>query len=214
MKDLQNLRREYKGKRLIEEEIPDDPFMFFDLWFNEALQNEVEPNAMILATCDPQGIPSARTMLLKEYSKEGFIFFSNYNSKKAQDIKKNPNVCILFFWKNLFRQVRITGTIKKISREASEEYFYTRPFESQVASFFSKQSKIVENRQKYENEFEQLLNELNGKKVPFPENWGGYQVKPLQIEFWQGQPARLHDRILFIRETIDSFKWDKKRLYP
>ncbi len=212
--DLHSLRKEYEGPRLLEEEISDNPFELFSLWFQKALQEEIEPNAMVLATVDKDKNPNARVMLLKEVNKRGFVFYTNYQSKKGKELEYNPKATILFFWQKSFRQVRILGNIEKLPEKNALEYFYQRPYESQIAAYVSKQSEIIENRKEIEEKFNQLLEEYKYKKVPFPKNWGGYILIPLQFEFWQGRPARFHDRILYFREGVDSSTWKKYRLYP
>ncbi|MFN3604848.1 MAG: pyridoxamine 5'-phosphate oxidase [Leptonema sp. (in: bacteria)] len=212
--DLKSLRREFEGPRLLEEEAGKDPFLLFHKWFEEALKSEIEPNSMILATTDEEGNPDARTMLLKEIKDQGFVFYTNYLSKKGKDLKHNPKATILFFWQKLMRQIRIFGTVEQLSHKEAEEYFRMRPYESQIASYLSKQSSIIENREEVEKEFYRLLEEFKDKSVPKPENWGGYIVHPLKIEFWQGRPARFHDRLLYTRENIQSKDWKLVRLYP
>jgi pyridoxamine 5'-phosphate oxidase len=212
--DLKSLRREYEGPRLLEEEAGDDPFLLFAKWFEVALKEEIDPNAMVLSTVDNNNNPDARMMLLKEFNHKGFIFYTNYNSKKGKDLSYNPKATILFFWHKYIRQVRIFGIIEKLSEEEAIEYFYQRPYESQVAAYLSKQSQIIHNRDEIENQFYQLLNEFKNKKVPKPESWGGYILIPLSFEFWQGRPARFHDRIKYIRESITSKEWKRFRLYP
>ncbi len=212
--DLHSFRKEYEGPRLLEEEISDNPFELFSLWFQRALQEELEPNAMVLATVDKDKNPNARVMLLKEVNKRGFVFYTNYQSKKGKELEYNPKATILFFWQKSFRQIRILGNIEKLPEKNALEYFYQRPYESQIAAYISKQSEIIENRKEIEEKFNQSLEEYKNKKVPFPKNWGGYILIPLQFEFWQGRPARFHDRILYFRESIDSSTWKKCRLYP
>lgn len=212
--DLKNLRREYEGPRLLEEEANSDPFLLFEKWFQEALKEEVDPNAMTLATVDQDHNPDARIMLLKEVNKKGFVFYTNYLSKKGKDLEYNPKATILFFWQKLMRQVRTFGIVEKLSQQDAENYFYTRPYESQVAAYLSQQSQIIKDRKKIEEEFQKLLNEFKNKKVPKPESWGGYILIPLKMEFWQGRPARFHDRILYTRKSIESNDWKIARLYP
>ncbi len=212
--DLKQMRREYEGIRLLEEDVGREPISFFSKWFQDALAKEIEPNAMILATVGKDNDPDARTMLLKEFSENGFVFYTNYLSKKGKDLEHNPKATILFFWQTLMRQVRIFGIIEQLSQNEALEYFKTRPYESKVSAYLSKQSEEIENRSEVEKKFLELLQEFKNKEVPKPESWGGYRLIPLRIEFWQGRPARFHDRLLFVRDSIHSSDWKLKRLYP
>lgn len=212
--NLRSLRREYEDTRLLEENAGEDPFILFKEWFNIALKEEIEPNAMILATVDENHNPDARTMLLKEFKNEGFIFYTNYASKKGKDLSTNPKATILFFWPKTIRQIRIFGLVEKLPEEDAVSYFSERPYESQVSAYLSKQSQIIENRDEVETTFQKLLLEFRNKPVPKPKEWGGYILKPLKMEFWQGRPARFHDRLLYVRENLQSNKWQRYRLYP
>ncbi|GIX42855.1 MAG: pyridoxine/pyridoxamine 5'-phosphate oxidase [Leptospiraceae bacterium] len=212
--DLKSIRREYEGPRLLEEEAGSNPFELFQKWFEQALKEEIDPNAMTLATVDENHNPDARIMLLKEVNEKGFIFYTNYHSKKGKDLAQNPKATIVFFWHKMVRQVRIFGIVEKLSEQEAIEYFQQRPFESQVAAYLSKQSEIIENRDEVEKKFHQLLEEFKNKPVPKPESWGGYILIPLKFEFWQGRPARFHDRLLYIRESTSIEEWKRYRLYP
>ncbi len=167
---------------------------------------------MTLATASSDGIPSARIVLLKEYDINGFTFFTNYNSFKGQQLAENPKACLVFFWKELERQVRITGLIEKISSAASDEYFNSRPQGSQVGAIASPQSQVIENREWLDNHYSKLEKELHDKKLQRPPHWGGYIVKPVIIEFWQGRPSRLHDRLQYTLE--ENGTWKIERLAP
>jgi len=209
---IHKLRQEYKKAELRENKINPDALKQFQLWFNEALEGQlIEPAAMTLATSDTGGFPSARIVLLKKVDEHGFTFFTNYESRKAHEIEKNPQVSLLFFWPQLERQVRVMGRASKISFSESEKYFHSRPFESQLGALASPQSEEIENRETLDNKLADLRSLYKDKSVPMPIYWGGYLVKPEKIEFWQGRPNRLHDRILYTRNGHD---WRITRLAP
>ncbi|MBW7913910.1 MAG: pyridoxamine 5'-phosphate oxidase [Taibaiella sp.] len=213
MKDIADIRNEYQLAALDEATVGDDPIAFFTQWFIEAQKAEVdEVNAMALATCSPENIPHTRIVLLKGLEEDEFVFYTNYNSSKGKDIEHNPNVSLLFFWKELERQVRIQGIAAKIPIEKSEEYFHSRPTGSQVGAWASAQSTIIPDRNTLDDNYSRLEQEYMGKRIPRPEHWGGYAVKPVSIEFWQGRISRLHDRILFTRQQETA--WTKVRLAP
>lgn len=206
------LRKEYKVARLNREDLHADPMRQFDKWFDEALKAELpEPNAMVLSTVDGQGRPSARAVLLKGVDAAGFRFYTNYHSRKGQEIGQNPNVALTFVWLELERQVRIEGTASKLSREDSEAYFKTRPYKSQVAALASQQSRVLPSREVLEARFEELKLEYPEGQVPLPDTWGGYLVTPCALEFWQGRRSRLHDRFYYTREGNG---WHVERLAP
>ncbi len=210
--DIANIRTDYKLKSLTEEDVKADAMEQFTQWWNEALQSDIyEVNAMTLATAGKDGRPSARIVLLKGYDRNGFVFFTNYGSTKGKEIAENPLACLLFFWKELERQVKIEGSIEKVSAAESDEYFFSRPEGSRIGAHTSPQSKPIANRQVLEDRYLELTEEFKGKNIPRPENWGGYIVKPTSMEFWQGRPSRLHDRILYtkVNET-----WKIERLAP
>lgn len=204
MKKIWNSRRTYKDKELKESEIPQKPFELFKEWMEQALEKEsYESNAMVLSTVDSHKQPYSRIVLMRDFSEHGIVFFSNYQSNKALQIRENRKVAVLFFWQSLSRQVRILGKIKKSSKEISDRYFYSRPIEHQCGSIASPQSKIISTKDEIiENYNECLKQEL----VKRPKHWGGYIIIPNYFEFWQGQPSRLHDRIVYKLKKDASWK--------
>ena len=209
---ISDLRREYKSRQLAEDQAANDPVELFRLWFEEALAAEaMEANAMTLATVTPEGEPSARTVLLKGFDEKGFVFYTNYESAKARDLAANPRACLLFFWPELERQIRITGGVSRVTREETARYFESRPRESQIGAWVSPQSRVIPHRRVLEENFDALLAQYDGDTVPVPPFWGGYRVAPDRIEFWQGRASRLHDRLLYTRDGGD---WKRARLAP
>ncbi len=209
---IADIRTSYQKKTLDEKDVVDDPIAQFQTWWDEAIaSNAAEVNAMTLATSTKDGKPSARTVLLKGIHKNGFVFFTNYESKKGIEIAGNPHVALLFFWKELERQVRIEGRIEKIDAAESDEYFASRPIESRIGAWTSPQSQVIPDRQFLEDKEKAIETEFRNKEIPRPQNWGGYVVIPEMMEYWQGRPGRLHDRILY---TLDGTGWKKERLAP
>jgi pyridoxamine 5'-phosphate oxidase len=207
-----HLPKEYPSRKFDEKNADPDPMKQFEKWFNEAMKAELkEPNAMALATSTKKGRPSVRFVLLKSYDENGFVFFTNYESRKGNELKENPIASMVFWWVELGRQVRIEGSVEKISKKESEEYFQSRPFESQISALASAQSQVIENRESLEKRYENLRKQYEGKTVPCPPYWGGYRIVPDTFEFWQGWANRLHDRILYTK-TKDG--WRIERLAP
>ncbi|MBW7846733.1 MAG: pyridoxamine 5'-phosphate oxidase [Bacteroidales bacterium] len=205
---IHSMRQQYAKDSLDERTCPADPFIFFDQWFRQAVeQHAFEANACILSTANELR-PSSRVVLLKEFSENGFVFFTNYDSRKANDLNSNPMASLLFFWPDLQRQVRVEGVVEKIPAAESDAYFSVRPVESQVSAIISPQSRIIPSKEWLIEQRDQFLRE--GKKTVRPNNWGGFALKPDYIEFWQGGQNRLHDRIVY-EKTSD---WTKKRLAP
>jgi pyridoxamine 5'-phosphate oxidase len=213
--NLADIRKNYSRQELHEGLVDPNPLVQFNNWLQEAILADLpEPTAMVLATADQTGIPSARVVLLKGVTAEGFLFFTNYLSHKGQDMALNPAVAITFFWPELERQIRIEGIVTKTSTTESDDYFTSRPVGSQIGAWASPQSKAVTNREQLEaanQEYEQKFAGLS--KIPRPEHWGGYEVRPSLLEFWQGRPNRLHDRILYTKNP-DSGAWQIGRLAP
>jgi pyridoxamine 5'-phosphate oxidase len=209
---INNLRREYKLNKLSEETVQKNPFNQFEKWFNEVIKVRlIEPNAMILATADGKAKPSVRVVLLKGLSNNGFTFFTNYTSRKGKNLTENSSASVLFFWVELERQVRVEGTIKKISRAESKKYFDSRPIDSRLAAWTSEQSKMIPGRGYLDAKFQIFKREFKGKQIPLPPDWGGFKLVPEYFEFWQGRESRLHDRICYKRV---SGKWKIFRLAP
>jgi pyridoxamine 5'-phosphate oxidase len=212
MSSLSDLRKEYSREKLTKKDVNPDPVKQFGVWFDEASQCiSGEPNAMIISTSGPFGRPSSRVVLLKGFSQKGFLFFTNYRSRKGLELEKSPFAALLFFWGELERQVRIEGSVEKISETESMDYFSSRPRLSQIGALASSQSAIVENRLVLEEKFRILELKYENKEIPKPPHWGGYIVKPEYLEFWQGRRSRLHDRICYSRLKEN---WVIERLEP
>ena len=211
--DISSLRKEYKKKSLLESDADPNPIRQFQQWWDEATNAGLEEvNAMTLATASADGLPAARIVLLKGFDEQGFVFFSNYESFKGMQLAENPRACLVFFWTGLERQVRITGLVEKTSAEESDAYYNSRPEGSRIGAWASPQSRAIENREWLENKEGQLLEQFAGRPVPRPSWWGGYRVQPVTIEFWQGRPSRLHDRIQYSRSADNN--WTMERLAP
>jgi pyridoxamine 5'-phosphate oxidase len=208
-----NMRKVYQLQSLLEKDLNENPIVQFENWWQQAVESKIEePNAMALATCDASGKPSARIVLLKEIKDNGFVFFTNYQSRKGKEIEENPFVSLLFFWKELERQVRIEGKIKKIPSAESDEYFNSRPSESRIGAWSSPQSNVINSRDTLQKNVEKYTSQFGTKNIPRPEFWGGYIVEPQRIEFWQGRPGRLHDRLQY--SLTKNNEWTIKRLAP
>lgn len=206
------MNKKFQPEVLDEKSVNHDPFELFEKWFNHAVEAKInEPSAMVLATSTKEGIPSARIVLLKGFSEIGFLFFTNYESRKGQEIEENQNIALLFHWPEFSRQIRIEGYAVKTSDEISDEYFDSRPYESRISALISEQSQPIPGRKYLEELWNKKQSVLLGSKIERPSNWGGYIVVPLRMEFWQHRQNRLHDRILYQREEE---KWNISRLAP
>ena len=211
-KDIASIRKEYALKQLDESDVYQNPFLQFGCWFDDALIAEVtEPNAMILATADSDGRPSARVVLLKGFDEKGFSFFTNYKSRKANQLKQNSSAALVFFWPELERQIRIEGKVSKVSESESDDYFNIRPEGSKIGAWTSPQSQIIPNRNFLDTLKVNSEKQFLGKPISRPANWGGYRLTPNLIEFWQGRPNRLHDRIQY---TLNGNEWIIERIAP
>jgi pyridoxamine 5'-phosphate oxidase len=210
---IADIRKDYKMHSLNETDVAADPMDQFTVWWNDATKSEIEEvNAMTLATATKNGMPSARIVLLKGYDPTGFIFFTNYQSHKGQELEENPHACLVFFWKELERQVRIEGTVEKISEKESDLYFQSRPRGSRIGAWASPQSTVIPGREFIEKNSSEMETKYADEAVPRPPHWGGYLVRPRLIEFWQGRSNRLHDRIRYRKS--DSGNWTIERLAP
>ncbi|MDH4198836.1 MAG: pyridoxamine 5'-phosphate oxidase [Spirochaetia bacterium] len=210
-KFIQNIRRDYIKGDLLEKNTAGNPVDQFRVWFNEAIESRlVDGNSMTLCTVSGKR-PSARVVLLKSFDESGFVFYTNYGSQKSKEIESSPEGCLLFYWAEFERQIRINGIIQKVSRQESADYFATRPRDSQIGAWASSQSELLSRREELELLFEKIKKKYEGLEVPIPPFWGGYILVPDHFEFWQGRPNRLHDRIVYERNRET---WDKKRLFP
>jgi pyridoxamine 5'-phosphate oxidase len=214
MKDLSNYRKSYEKSQLTEDNLPEDPITLFRNWFleTEEFGGSAEVNAMTVSTIGLDGFPKSRVVLLKQFTYEGFIFYTNYNSEKGRAIAANPHVCLSFFWHEMERQVIIKGTAEKVAENLSDGYFESRPEGSRLGAMVSPQSEVIPSRSYLEDNLVELEKEYTGKEITRPEHWGGYIVKPVEMEFWQGRSNRLHDRIRY--KLQDDFSWRTDRLAP
>ena len=214
MKDLSNYRRSYEKSELTEQNLPEDPITLFKAWFHEVEEcgGSSEVNAMTVSTIGKDGFPKARVVLLKQFTYEGFIFYTNYNSEKGKAIEANPNICLSFFWQEMERQVIIKGKAEKVAENLSDGYFESRPAGSRLGAIVSPQSEVIPSRDYLEGKLHDLEKEYAEGEIPRPKHWGGYIVKPVEIEFWQGRPNRLHDRIRY--KLQENFNWLTERLAP
>ncbi len=211
--DITNIRGKYTTKDFDIKDLDKNPFKQFEIWFNDAInENLPEPNAFSLATTGLDMMPSLRTVLLKYFSEKGFVFFTNYDSKKAKQLEENQKAAALFTWLPLERQIKIEANVEKISKAESLKYFLSRPKGSQLGAWVSRQSEVISSRALLEQKFNEMKNKFLNKEIPFPSFWGGYIIKPIRIEFWQGGEDRLHDRFLYERQEDNS--WEIKRLAP
>ena len=214
MEDLSNYRKSYDKSELLETTIPEDPINLFNRWFHEVedFGGVDEVNAMTVATIGLDGFPKSRVVLLKKYTFEGFIFYTNYDSEKGKAIENNPNICLSFFWHTMERQVIIKGIAEKTTTNISDGYFESRPDGSKLGAIVSNQSQVIPSRSVLEDKLKQLEKDFQGKEILRPDFWGGFLVKPVEVEFWQGRPNRLHDRIRY--QLQDDFSWKIERLAP
>lgn len=210
--EIQGLRINYSKSVLDESKVDKNPLLQFDYWLKEAITAKVaEPNAMTISTVDALGFPGSRIVLLRGISEQGFKFYTNYHSSKGHDIEQNPKVALNFFWPDLERQVRVYGIIERLDESESDAYFASRPRESQIGAWTSNQSEVIQSREELEAREKKYTQEFDGREVPRPEHWGGYLIKPVKVEFWQGRPSRLHDRLLY---SLEGGDWKIERLAP
>ena len=210
MKSIKDLRTDYQKSELNVKDLTEEPITLFQQWLSQAITYSNDANAFVLSTVNSNCVPSSRVLLLRDATEKGFSFFTNYSSRKSQEIEVNPNVCMNFFWPEMERQVRINGSISRLSEQESDDYFNSRPYESRIGAWCSPQSQVIESREVLENKIQELKKKYPNE-VPRPENWGGYTIVPNEIEFWQGRASRLHDRFLYNKEGKN---WTINRLAP
>ena len=210
MKSIKDLRTDYQKSELNVKDLTEEPITLFQQWLSQAITYSNDANAFVLSTVNSNTVPSSRVLLLRDATEKGFSFFTNYSSRKSQEIEVNPNVCMNFFWPEMERQVRINGSISRLSEQESDDYFNSRPYESRIGAWCSPQSQVIESREVLENKIQELKKKFPNE-VPRPENWGGYTIVPNEIEFWQGRVSRLHDRFLYKKEGEN---WTINRLAP
>ena len=212
-KNIADIRKDYQLQTLLETDVAADPFVQFGRWWDDALKSELdEVNAMTLATASLSGVPDARIVLLKSVTDAGFVFFTNYSSQKGIELAENPRACLVFFWKELERQVRIKGNVEKVSAQESDEYFHSRPAGSRIGAWASPQSSVIESRETIEKNILLYEQKFGSSEIERPPHWGGYIVMPTMIEFWQGRSSRLHDRLLYSK--MQDRSWKIERLAP
>lgn len=212
--DLSDYRKSYQKAELLESNVPDAPIELFQQWFfdAESAESSSETNAMNVATIGLDGFPKSRIVLLKKFTWEGFIFYTNYHSEKGKALENNPKVCASFFWEQQERQVIIKGNVEKIATNLSDGYFDSRPEGSKLGAWSSNQSEVVTSRKELDENLKKFTEQFQGKEIPRPEHWGGYIIKPVSVEFWQGRPNRMHDRIRYT--LLENFEWKIERLAP
>ena len=210
MKSIRDLRTDYQKSELNVKDLTVEPITLFQQWLSQAITYSNDANAFVLSTVNSNSVPSSRVLLLRDATEKGFSFFTNYSSRKSQEIEVNPNVCMNFFWPEMERQVRINGSISRLSEQESDDYFNSRPYESRIGAWCSPQSQVIESREVFENKIQELKKKYPNE-VPRPENWGGYTIVPNEIEFWQGRASRLHHRFLYSKEGEN---WTINRLAP
>tara|TARA_Y200000002_G_scaffold106949_1_gene87394 strand:+ start:3904 stop:4536 length:633 start_codon:yes stop_codon:yes gene_type:complete len=210
MKSIKDLRTDYQKSELNVNDLTEEPITLFQQWLSQAITYSNDANAFVLSTVNSNGVPSSRVLLLRDATEKGFSFFTNYSSRKSQEIEVNPNVCMNFFWPEMERQVRINGSISRLSEQESDDYFNSRPYESRIGAWCSPQSQVIKSREVLVNKIQELKKKYPNE-VPRPENWGGYTIVPNEIEFWQGRASRLHDRFLYNKEGEN---WTINRLAP
>jgi pyridoxamine 5'-phosphate oxidase len=211
--NIADIRKDYKQKSLLEKDIEKSPLQQFEKWWNDAMHADIdEANAMTLATASVTGLPAARIVLLKAFDERGFVFFTNYESFKGMQLAENPRACLVFFWKELERQIRITGLVEKTTITENDEYYNSRPAASRIGAWASPQSQVIKSREWLEENEKKYTVEFTASAIQRPVYWGGYRVKPITVEFWQGRPGRLHDRIQYTLQ--DTGDWMIERLAP